>query len=200
MLNCSTTIELGASHLPELKNMEAFVDLATLCNFGILSNLIDPRTYNFEGLVYGHKATATHLAQREEHDYNALSPSDRLQFSYCRGLAINLIHWVHCHYTFKDEDGNLHDFVTLSREYLHQQIRAIVKYKLNAEKENIGGIPNCTSSDLRRQIKLLFQEGMGEFKGVSLGELRDATSLAWTPELTPEKRINPLEFKGMRYS
>ncbi len=114
--------------------MKVFVDLLTLCNYCILSNLLDPRTYNFPGLPYGETASPTHLSQREKHDYNALSPDDRHYFSYVRGLAINLINWVHCHFIFHDTEGSSNDFTTLSRKYLHRQVRAIIAYKAAAEK------------------------------------------------------------------
>jgi hypothetical protein len=72
-----------------------------------------------------------------------------------------------------------------SHSHLHQQVRAILNYKQQAEKETIWGIPNCTSSDVLCQVDLLFGEGMPEFAGVSVTALRDATSLSWDPELTP---------------
>jgi hypothetical protein len=181
--------------------MSKFVDVATLCNFCILSNVLDPRTYNFDDIPYGRTANAIHLAQRHQHDYNALSPRDRLYFSYVRGLSINLIHWVKCNYMFKDKEGHPVDFVALSRTYLHQQVRAIIKYKQRAEKETIQGIPNCSSSDLIRQVELLFAEGMEEFAGlsISVADMKDTTSLSWDPEVTPIKRKQPLLFTGTRY-
>jgi len=63
-------------------------------------------------------------------------------------------------------------------------------------------VPNCTAADVRRQIQLLFSEGMTELRGLSLTELRDAQTLSWTDEddsLTPEKRAKPLKFTGKLY-
>src|SRR6266545_557921 len=94
-------LENSALHLPVLDDeMITFIDILTLCNYCILSNVLDPRTYNFPDIQYGEKANATHLSQREKHDYNALSPDHRHYFSYVRGLSINLIHWLHCHLVF----------------------------------------------------------------------------------------------------
>jgi len=191
------TTEHGALHLPDLDAMDMFVDLASLCNYCILSNILDPRTYNFPDIPYGHTASASHLDQRMQHDYNALSPTQRLHFSYIRGHAINLIHWVHCNYLFVDEAGQHHDFITLARTYLHQQVRAILKYKIRAEKKGIRGVPNCESADVRRQIELLFAEGMAEFGGLDITDLSDASTLSWNPELTPHKRTEAIVFKGM---
>jgi len=190
-----TSQENAASHLPALTDMDSFLNIFTLCNYCILANVLDPRTYNFADLHYGHAASATHLSQREEHDYNALSPDDRRYFSYVRGLAVNLIHWVNCHYIF--EGGGPNDAITTARTYLHHQIRAILHYKMMAEKENVQGVPNCTAADLRRQITLLFADGLTEFRGLSLLDLTEAASLAWETGLTPKKRGKPLDFIGI---
>jgi hypothetical protein len=201
MSNSSFT-ENVALHLPALgEDMDVFVDVLSLCNYCILSNVLDPRTYHFPGLPYGNDATATQLLQRQQHDYNALSPDDRHYFSYVRGLAINLIHWIHCHYVFKNDKGELNDFIGLARRYLHSQIRAIVAYKAQAEKKKLQGVYNCTQADLRRQVALLFSASrMPEFQGLSLLELDDTESLAWEGDYTPQKRSKPLEFEGTRWS
>jgi len=177
--------------------MDSFIDVFTLCNYCILANVLDPRMYNFANLTYRHTANATHLAQRQEHDYNALSPDDWRYFSYVRGLAINLIDWIKCHYVFECNGPN--NATTTARKYLHHQVRAIVRYKMTAEKENVQGVPNCTETDLRHQISLLFTDGMTEFRGLSLLDLKDADSLSWETGLTPTKRGKPLEFIGSTY-
>jgi hypothetical protein len=196
VLICLTKTEHGALHLSELTNMDKFIDLATLCNFCILSNVLDFWTYNFDNIPYGCTTNAMHLAQRQQHDYNALSPGNRIHFLYICGLPINLIHWVNCKYVFEDEGRHCNDFITLTQTYLHQQVQAILDYKQQAEKENICGIPNCISSDVLHQVELLFGEGMPEFAGLSVTELRDATSLSWDPAFTPVIRKQPLAFKG----
>ena len=179
--------------------MDTFVGLASLCNYCILSNVLDPQTYNFPDIPYGHPPSATHLDQRIQHDYNALSPTQRLHFSYIRGLAIKLIHWVHCKYLFVDKAGQHQEFIAITRTYLHQQVWAILKYKIRAEKKGIRGVPNCQAADVRRQIELLFAEGMAEFGGLNITDLTDAKTLCWNPELTPQKRTQALVFKGMQY-
>ena len=202
LINRAGTTEHGASHLPDLQGMDRFVDLACLINYCILSNVLDPRTYNFPDIDYGRAASSTHIAQRIQFDYNALSPNDRLHFSYIRGLAINLIDWVNCNYVFFDEDRNPQDFTTLARKFLHQQVRAILKYKIMAQKSKIRGVPNCSAVDVRRQIELLFAEGMPELRGLSIAELRDAESLSWPYDdnvLTPEKQSTPWKFTGKVY-
>lgn len=196
-LNSHFSLENVALHLPILDDeMVTFVDILTLCNYCILSNVLDPRTYNFPDIAYGQKANLTHLAQRERHDYNALSPDDRHYFSYVRGLAINLIRWLHCHFVFKREK-NEYDVTMVARKYLHNQVRAILKYKMTAEKNRIGGVPNCTTAALRRQINLLFADGrLSELGGLSVDDLTDMDSLAWESHLKPERRKKAEYFCG----
>jgi hypothetical protein len=71
-----------------------------------------------------------------------------------------------------------------------------MQYKLNAEEENVRGVPNCSSRDLRRQIDLLFAR-MTEFGVVSFSDLKNADTLSWEPDLTPLRRKNPMDFKGI---
>ena len=39
---------------------------------------------------------------------------------------------------------------------------------MNAEKDDVQGVPNCTESDLQHQISLLLADGMTKFVGLSL--------------------------------
>jgi hypothetical protein len=177
--------------------MFVFVDIFTLCNYCILSNVLDPRTYNFPDLVYGQKASPTHLSQREKYDYNALSPDDRHYFSYVRGLAINLISWLNCNFFFTGKKGS-YDASTLARKYLHHQVRGILKYKTTSEKERVGGVPNCTTKALRRQISLLFTGEKAELLGgLDVEDLTRADSLAWESKLKPSCRRMAVPFSGI---
>ena len=155
-----------ALHLPPLTDMDTFVDILTLCNYCILLNVLNPWTYNFADLQYGYPATATHLLWCQQHDYNALSPDNCHYFLYVRGLTINLIHCINCHYTF--EGNTTKDPLITARKYFHYQVRAIIHYKMNAEKDDVQGVPNCTESDLQHQISLLLADGMTKFVGLSL--------------------------------
>lgn len=186
-----------ASHLPDLTTMDVFIDVLSLCNFCILSNVLDPRTYSFPDRKYREAPTATHILQRQQHDYNALSPSDRLYFSYVRGLAINLIYWLDSRYAFKDDKENVHAVMTQARMYLHRQVRAILCYKRRAEVEHVDGVPNCTSKDLRRQIDLLFADGEDELLGqISPTTSSDTDTLSWETNLRPAMFRQSQPFSG----
>ena len=178
-------LENVALHLPVLNDeMDTFIDILTLCNYCILSNVLDPRTYNFPDIRYGDKANATHLSQRE-------------YFSYVRGLSVNLINWLHCHFVFRGK-ASTYAVISVARKYLHNQVRAILKYKITAEKERVGGVPNCTTKAFRRQISLLFSDGkMTKLGGLDVNDLTDMDSLAWETSIKPSRRSKALEFDGI---
>ena len=120
-----------------------------------------------------------------------------MYYSYVRGLAVNLIHWVHCHFVFYDEKNRLNDFTSMVRQYLHRQVRTIILYKHNAEQGHYRGVPNCTEEALRCQATLLFSPHFaGEFQGFSLSLMEDEETLSWEGEYTPERRAKRLDFEG----
>lgn len=177
--------------------MDTFIDILTLCHMCILSNFLDARTYNFPDLDYGLPATHNHLLQRRRHDYNALSPDDRNYFSYIRGLAMNLISWLGCHYGCKDPNNKSISIASISRRLLHRQVRTILQYKITAEADNIKGIPNCTSRDLRNQIKLLFTDAPPDLGEIDLTNLEKETSLEYTPDFRVVMWVTPNPFEGV---
>ena len=42
--------EYNPGHLPDLLDLESMIDVLTLCNFCILANVLDFRTYSFNAL------------------------------------------------------------------------------------------------------------------------------------------------------
>ncbi len=75
---------------------------------------------------------------------------------------------------------------------------AILKYKITAEKERVGGVPNCTAKALRRQISLLFSAGqMTELGTPNVDDLTHMDSLAWEMTLIPSRHSKAVEFNGI---
>jgi hypothetical protein len=141
----------------------SLVDVLALCNFCIMANVLDYNTYSFLDLPHGQKATAKHMHLRVLYDYNALDPERRRHFSYIRGLAMNLIHWISCHYdvTSVDKASNPAnqsiDFVRdFAGQYLTRQAYVVLNYKTLAEEQEVLGIWNCKAADVQRQLELLF--------------------------------------------
>jgi hypothetical protein len=128
-----------------------------------MANVLDYNTYSFLDLPHGQKATAKHMRLRVLYDYNALDPERRRHFSYIRGLAMNLIHWISCHYdvTSVDKASNPAnqsiDFVRdFAGQYLTRQAYVVLNYKTLAEEQEVLGIWNCKAADVQRQLELLF--------------------------------------------
>ena len=105
-------LEHNADQLPDLTESEDIFNVLALCMYCILSNVLDSRTYSFPD--QSPQELDILLQQRMQYDYNALSPVDRRTFSYYRGLALNLISWISCHYLGFDSEGDGEDMETIS--------------------------------------------------------------------------------------
>ena len=190
-----------------MTNLVSLVDVLTLCNFCILANILDYNTYSFPDLSYGQKATAKHKRLRLLYDYNALDPKERRYFSYIRGLAMNLINWISCHYdvTVASTDQVAAppiDFEPMfAGQYLMRQAHALLHYKLQAEDQGIVGVWNCTAADVRRQLELLFL-GKAHLYGAFNFEdpnLDLYTSLAFGDfKYRVSEKASPLPFEGIQ--
>jgi len=83
-------------------------------------------------------ATPAHLLQHKQHDYNALSPANRQYFSYIRGLAINMIPWLDCHYAGNEKEDIIHTVAEIPRTLLHQQVQTILIQNYCGERQYLG--------------------------------------------------------------
>lgn len=198
--------ENQAEHLPALANVISLVDVLSLCNFCIMANVLDCNTYSFLDLPYGKKATAKQMRLRVLYDYNALDPDRRRHFSYIRGLAMNLIKWISCHYDVrsKEADAEPINFVRdFAGQYLMRQAHALLNYKIQAEEQEILGLWNCKAEDVRRQLNLLFNGkedtyGPFDFEDPDL-DLYDSLAFGDYKYLVSQK-TTPLTFEGTHYS
>ena len=146
--------------------MEDLFNILTLCNYCILGNVLDRRTYSFPG--HTPKNPGLRLQNRIQYDYNALSPSDRYQFTYFRGLALNLISWLSCHYiatprkgtTDEQADDDTIDIQELAASYLQRQASSLLNYKVRAKQVKYKGLEECSIADIQRQLELLFADGI----------------------------------------
>lgn len=153
--------ELRCRHLPSLTTSEDFFNILSLCNYCILANVLDSRTYAFP--EESPSDPMIRLQRRFQYDYNALQPPDRFRFMYFRGLALNLISWLSCNYgavDVGDPESNLLDIQHLAGHFLAHQATAILNYKVRAAKADYKGFPNCTTTDIKRQLELLFAKGI----------------------------------------
>ena len=175
--------------------MEGLVDVLTLCNYCILANVLDFRTYSFPDLSFGERASKTQIQQRILYDYNALSPVDRDYYSYVRGLAKNLMVWISTRYRLTEAGNALKEipFGKFSLEYLMDQARAILNYKRQDENT---GLVDCTAKDVERQLNRLFSGWLDEY--FDLSDVSDADTLACAPwPVDVQPRTEPSKFTGI---
>ena len=69
--------------------MAGLYDFMTLCNIGILFNVLDSRTYGTEDQAY------LDVLRMDRYNYNTIPEDDRRSFVYARGLSLELINWLH---------------------------------------------------------------------------------------------------------
>jgi hypothetical protein len=80
--------------------MPGLIDFFTLCNVGILFNVLDSRTYGTADETEGDSLLM------ERHDFNTISEDDRRKFVYGRGLSLELLHWAETMFMVFDNDRN----------------------------------------------------------------------------------------------
>jgi hypothetical protein len=95
--------------------MHGLLDLLTLCNMGILFNVLDRRTYG--------ETTATYIdiLRKEKYDYNEISEEDRRKSVYARGLSLELVYWLNSRFIVTDLEGNGNTQEQLEIQDLHVQ-------------------------------------------------------------------------------
>lgn len=195
--------EYSAGHLPDLLDNESLVDVLTLCNFCILSNALDFRTYSFPNRSNSNSPDGHDLEKRLLWDYNEMSVVDREHCTYVRGLAHLLIDWISCHYdvilphTQEPMSNFKRDFCG---RYLLDQACAILNYKKLAQEDKVFGAKWCAFGDLERQINYVLHDAEGKWYGdwkAKRQNFRQYTSLSFGPmSFTITKKDKPLEFKG----
>jgi len=135
-------------HLPDLRSLQALLDIFALCNILILSNVLDERTYWPSG--------------------TAIPLTERYTIAYARGLCLWLLDaldqlfilatvgseailaTVGSEAIFTD---NLMSVRSIAAKFLAQQSAAVLNYKQVAEKNRMRGALHCTSSKLRQQLE-----------------------------------------------
>lgn len=193
--------EYTPGHLPDLLNPDSLIDVLTLCNFCILSNVLDFRTYSF----INEPPTAQDLDKREQWDLNAISRLDREYFIYVRGLAINFIRWLSCNFDAKPIQPHspmLCILTDICGRYLSSQACTILNYKKRSEAEDLVTIPHCSYMDIRSQLEYLFEhsgqekEWCGDWKS-NLITFQNQTSMCFDTKFTVSRKHSPDEFTGM---
>jgi hypothetical protein len=96
--------------------MHGLLDLLTLCNMGILFNVLDRRTYAQAGVN-----AYLDVLRNVKYDYNEISEEDRRKYVYARGLSLELVHWLDSRFIVADVEGNANPEERLEIRDLHAQ-------------------------------------------------------------------------------
>jgi hypothetical protein len=198
--------EYSPGHLPDLLNFDSMVDVLTLCNFCILSNVLDFRTYGFPNIGEGDTPSQRGLDQRDTWDRNAFSRLDREHFIYVRGLAINFIKWLSCNFDAKLPQGTrpIPSFEkNFCGNYLLNQACAILNYKEQAEAEGLATISWCKFKDIKRQLQYVFHGDGDDDEEPWYGDwatrkvsYKKHTSLSFGNTYIISRKKKPLQFTG----
>lgn len=194
--------DYSLGNVPNLLDSDSFVDALTLCNFCILANVLDFRTYTFPLLDDAQEEPSPReYDQRARWDYNGLNIVDREYFVHVRGVARNFIRWVGCNYDVVGAASEpVDDFDLFAGQYLHQQCSVVLSYKRQAAENGLIGPRLCKVVDLERQMDLLFSGDDWACYGDWVQSKKDFSSrrsLAFGGQpFTVTKKEKPLPFKG----
>jgi hypothetical protein len=112
-------------HLSDLTTMPGLLDFLTLCNMGILFNVLDTRTYGTPGQSY------IDSLRIDQYDYNTIPDDDRRKFVYARGLSLELVHWLNCRLIVKcveDDPQGILEIEDLHTHRITQQGLFMLQY------------------------------------------------------------------------
>lgn len=106
-----------SGHLPDLTTMPGLLDFLTLCNMGILFNVLDRRTYGTPGQSY------IDSLRLNQYDYNPISEDDRRNFVYARGVSLELVHWLNSRLIVTCVEGNPQERLEIEDLHVHHITR-----------------------------------------------------------------------------
>jgi hypothetical protein len=95
--------------------MAGLRDFLTLCNIGILFNVLDGRTYGEPGISY------QDILLMDKFDYNLIPDEDRHKYVYARGISLELVSWLNSWLIVTDIEGNANPLEILEIEDLQVQ-------------------------------------------------------------------------------
>lgn len=176
------------------------VDVLTLCNYCILGNVLDSRTYSFPGASDSSPPTEEDYKKRLTWDYNEMSILDREHSLYVRGLARNLFQWIACNYdiTFVDAaQASTNVKKDLCIHYLMEQSCAILHYKKQAESQKVDGVNYCSFKDVEKQLDWVLGDDDADAWSANKALFREHDTLSFGDRLFHvSKKLKPLQFIG----
>jgi hypothetical protein len=151
--------EHDQGHLPVLTDFNSVLDLFTLCNLIILSNVLDLRTYQISPETSPTSSLKYSRKLKDLHDVNAIAATERYQMAHSRGCCFDILHWYFKKYEIFDKETlePVDGFNVVAMEYLRHQASVILVYKKKAlaeEGEDSTDSQFCTAEDLESQMNL----------------------------------------------
>ena len=137
--------------MPRLDTFEGVLNLLSLCNVVILSNVLDARTYRAPNQRPEHDATPKELRRMMEYDLNAFSRQEREAACFARGICLQLLFWFNATYRVWDRRTD-EELADPGAYLLAKQAEAIIVAKRRNEEVGIPGVPHCTADLLKRQL------------------------------------------------
>jgi hypothetical protein len=170
------------------------IDVITLCNYCILANVLDFRTYGFPGVGEGDSPTPRDRDQRQRWDRNALTMLDRHYITHIRGLSINLIRWLSQNFEVTPAEATSpFDFKQeFCGNYIMRQACAILNYKKMAETQQLATIPWCKFKDVEQQLNYVFDANTDEEEEPWFGD--------WYTKKLSFAKYNSLSFGNTKFT
>ncbi|KAF8957876.1 hypothetical protein BDZ97DRAFT_1669173, partial [Flammula alnicola] len=137
-------------HLPDVQTFPGLVNLLSLCNLVILGNVLDFRAYSAPNQKAEDGADPHQQVLMDHYDRNNISKQERVSMMFARGIALELVRWVREFCVVTSPKGEV--IPDLPSDYISRQMAALLKYKAEAEQNEIVGAPHCTLELLQKQI------------------------------------------------
>jgi len=134
--------------------MSGLLNFLTLCNMGILFNVLDSRTYGTQDASY------VDILRMDHYDYNTIPEDDRRGFVYSRGISLELIQWLNSRWIVTCVEGDPEERLEiedLQTQLITRQGLSMLQYLENwteEENQNDGAFFSAISrDDLEKQLE-----------------------------------------------
>lgn len=138
------------------------LDFLTVCNLGILMNVLDFDTYTARGQTDDVPPTDEQQRLLSTYDFNAVTHVNRRGSVLGRAQALDLIQWFFWNYDLYEQNGDVQRTLGnpewLAQGYFNFQCAALFHYKSDAEAWGWAGARNSSADEVRHQLCNIFRE------------------------------------------
>ena len=141
-------------HIPAIDSIKGLAQLLSLCNFVILGNVLDFRTYSAPNQAQNAKKSVCQEDLWWNFDRNQIPAAERRSICYARGMALGILEAIDAHCSIFSTNGSADAKVdNLPWRLLADQMRTIVQYKREALEKTHEGVPHCTLTTVQHQMR-----------------------------------------------